>query len=130
MKKLYPVALFVMLVFITQSAVAQKDWQRLGSRKVNFGLDRDVIKVGLQDGTFTKLRFVVSGGALNMHKIVVQYGNGTKDELEVRHNFKKGSLTRVVDLRGGKRIIRDITFWYDTKNASRKRATLTVFGRR
>ncbi len=120
----------LLVAFVSTETYAQKEWERLGVRKVNYGLDRDVIKVGLKDGRFTKLRFVVRGGGLNMHRVVVQYGNGSKDELEVRHNFKKGSLTRVVDLKGNKRVIRDITFWYDTKNISSRRATLTVFGRR
>lgn len=104
-------------------------WERLGSRKVNFGLDRDVIRVTAKEGTFTKLKFKVTGGNLNMHRIVVVYGNGARDEIEVRHKFRRGSATRIVDLRGNKRVIRKITFWYDTKNLSRRRATLHVFGR-
>lgn len=104
-------------------------WERLGSKKVNYRLDRDVIKVTAVEGGFTKLKIVVTGGNINMHRLVVQYGNGTKDKIPLRHTFTRGSDSRVIDLRGGKRIIRDITFWYDTKNISRKRARIHVYGR-
>lgn len=106
-----------------------RDWDHLGSRKVNFRLDRDVIKVGAIEGGYTKLKIQVTGGNLNMHKLIVQYGNGKKDVIELRHNFSKGSGTRIIDLRGRGRIIRDITFWYDTKTLSGRRAKVHVFGR-
>ena len=105
-------------------------WVKLGSKKVNYGLDRDVIRVGAKEGGFTKLKVKVTGGALNMHRMIVEYGNGSKDEINLRHNFSKRTASRVVDLNGGKRIIKDITFWYDTKNLARKKARVTVFGRR
>ena len=114
---------------LSNEILAQKDWERLGSRKVDFGIEKDVIPVGIKDGTYKSLKFVVTGGSVNMRKVVVTYGNGTKDEIEVRHNFKRGSLSREIDLKGGKRVIRNITFWYDSDNRSRRRATLSVFGR-
>ena len=106
-----------------------QEWERLGSRVVNYGLDRDVIAVGANEGGFTKLKVDVRGGAINMHRLVVEYGNGERDEIELRHNFSKGSGSRIIDLNGGKRIIKTITFVYDTKNLARKRAIVTVFGK-
>lgn len=105
-------------------------WVKLGSRKVNYTLDHDIIHAGIKEGGFTKLRIVVTGGSLNMHKMVVVYGNGTRDEIPLRHTFTKRSASRVIDLRGGKRIIRDISFWYDTKGVVGRRATVTVFARK
>ena len=113
----------------TTSTLTQPGWEHLGSRKVNYGLDRDVIHVGAYEGVFRKLKIEVRGGSLNMHKMVVEYGNGAKDEIELRHNFVRRSASRVVDLNAGRRIIRDITFWYDTKNLSRKKAVVHVYGR-
>ncbi len=113
----------------TSSTIAN-DWVRLGSKKVDFKLDRDIMQVGIADGRFAKLKLVVSGGSLNMHKMVVLYGNGSKEEIEVRHNFNGLSTTRVIDLNGNKRIIKKIMFIYDTKNASKRKAKVHVFGRR
>ncbi|WGK64235.1 hypothetical protein [Croceiramulus getboli] len=105
------------------------DWQRLGSRKVNYLLDRDVIKVTRNEGTFTKLKIKVTGGSLNMHRIIVHYGNGTRDVLLVKENFRRGGRTRVLDLRGNQRVIRDVIFYYDTKDRSRRRATVHLYAR-
>lgn len=105
-------------------------WTRLGTKKVNYNLDRDVIHVGVQNGRFTKLKLEVTGGSLNLHKMIIEYGNGDKETIQVRQNFARGTGSRIIDLKGNKRVIRDITFFYDTKNRSRKRATLHVFGRR
>lgn len=104
------------------------NWELLGKKKVAYGLDRDVIPVGGRQG-FTKLKVVVTGGGVNMHQMIVVYGNGTKDQIGLKHNFRRGSDSRVIDLQGGKRKIKEIVFWYDTKNISRRRGTVTVFGR-
>ncbi|MEM6720061.1 MAG: hypothetical protein AAF611_12125 [Bacteroidota bacterium] len=105
------------------------NWEKLGSKKVNYRLDKDVIRVGKHEGTFRKLKLVVSKGSLNMHRMIVHYGNGSTEEIKLRHNFSRRSDSRVIDLNGRNRIIQKITFVYDSKNNSRRRATLHVFGR-
>ncbi len=122
--------LFIGLSSFTTSSDATFDkWERLGSKKVNYSLDKDIIKVGAHEGTFKKLKLVVSNGSLNMHRMVVHYGNGSKEEIKLRHNFNRRSDSRVIDLKGNNRIIKKITFIYDTKNRSRRKATLQVFGK-
>lgn len=108
----------------------QGPWVHLGSRKVNYGLDRDVINVTYKDGTFESIKIMVNNGAVNMHKCTVYFGNGGKQEIELRHNFAKGSDSRIVDLKGNKRFIDKIEFWYDTKNLAREKAEIEVWGRR
>ncbi|WP_108804137.1 DUF2541 family protein [Aquimarina sp. Aq107] len=122
---------FLMVLFLVASSfsTAKIKWEHLGSRTVNYKIDRDVIKVTAKDGAFKKLKVKVTNGSINMHRIVVQYGNGEKQVIQVKKNFKKGSATRVIDLKGNKRIIRDITFFYDTKNFSKNRAKVHVFGK-
>ena len=120
--------LFTAFLFLSFSATSQS-WERLGTRKVNYLVERDVIHVGAKEGGFTKLKVVVNGGAINMRRMIVEYMNGTKEEIELRHNFRRGSTSRIIDIQGGKRLIKEITFIYDTKNLSRSRARLTVFGR-
>lgn len=129
------VSVFVMMaIFIgasqfTATAQQRGDWVKLGMKKVDYKLDRDVIPVGIKEGSFNKLRVRVTGAPLNMHKMVVKYGNGSSEELALRHNFAKGSATRVIDLKGGNRIITQIVFWYDSKNAANRRATVHVWGK-
>jgi len=122
---------FLIIIFFIGSSFTTNiiKWEHLGTRTVNYKLDRDVIKVTAKDGAFKKLKLKVTNGSLNMHRIVVQYGNGQKQVIQVKKNFAKGGATRLIDLKGNKRIIRDITFFYDTKNLSRKRAKVHVFGK-
>ncbi|NER16600.1 DUF2541 family protein [Spongiivirga citrea] len=133
-KKISNVLLVVILFvglssFDSHSTFADKDWKRLGSKKVNFKIDKDVIYVGAKDGRFNKLKLVVSGGNINMHKMMVRYANGNTEEIQLRHKFSKLSSSRVIDLNGKNRFIKQIYFIYDTKNASKRRAKIHVFGK-
>ena len=68
-------------------------------------------------------------GNLSMHKMKVNYRNGNSQLLNVRHNFNQGRDTKVIDLKGGKRIIQSIDMWYDTKNKAGRKATIHLYGR-
>jgi hypothetical protein len=104
-------------------------WEKLGDRKINFALDRDEIPVGSYEGFFDALQIKVRLGAINMSKMVVYFGNGETKEIELRNNFTAGSSSRVIDLPGNNRIITKVVFWYDTRNRSRLRARIEVWGR-
>jgi hypothetical protein len=50
-------------------------------------------------------------------------------KIDVRENIPKGGESRVIDLRGlGKRSLRKIEFWYETKGFLNGKADVTVFG--
>lgn len=116
-------------VFTLNFTPDRAGWERLGARKVNYGLDRDEIFVTAKDGIFSALKIKVKRGGINMHKLVVHYGNGQTDEIELRQNFAPGSESRVLDLVGNKRIIQKVVFWYDTKNIARRRGVVELWGR-
>jgi len=120
---------FGILSLLVMSFALPQNWERLGSRKVNFRVDRDTMVVGAHEGAFTKLKVEVRGGAINMRQMVVNYRNGQSQNIALKHNFARGGGSRIIDLPGNKRIIKSIVFVYDTKNRSRSRATVTVFGR-
>ncbi len=86
-------------------------WEKLESRSVDYKLDRDVIHVGAKEGRFSKLKLAVTGGALNMHKMKVNYQNGQSEDINLRYEFDKKSSTRVIDLNGNKRIIKRGKSW-------------------
>ena len=129
LKNITKIALGLTLLMILTSMAPADRWNRLGSRTVNYGLDRDVIQVGARKGTYTKLKVAVTGGAINMHKVIVHYKNGSKQDIPLRHNFNRRSTTRLIDLAGNKRYIDKIVFYYDTKNLARSRAKVHVYGR-
>lgn len=117
-----------LLMSLSFAVAAAGVWSHLGSRTVNWGLDHDKIMVR-QPGTFTKLKVQVTGN-LNMHRMVVRYDNGGSQEISLKHHFVRGADSRIIDLRDNKRNIKSIDFWYDTKNRSRRRAKVHVYGRR
>jgi hypothetical protein len=129
---LRPFLLLALVALLPAGLDAQPGrWERLGLRKVNFGLDRDEIFVTASEGTFTSLKFIVRGAPINMRRCVVHFRNGDTQELELRNNIPAGGESRVLDLAGNRRVITKVVFWYDTKDAAlpRGRATLELWGR-
>ena len=105
-------------------------WEKLGKVTATHSADHDKIKVEGRNDDVRKLKFRVSDSPLNMHRIIVTYDNGGAERLEVRQNIPKGGETRDIDLQGGKRSIRTIEFWYDTKGLLNGKADVTAYGRR
>ena len=131
-------ALFTLLIigvmglfssFAVHSNLNLKNWKYLGNQRVNFGLDKDVIRVPAGSGVFAKLKLNVSHGSLHMHRMVVVYGNGSRQEMKIKHHFNRGSSSRIIDLKGNKRVINKVIFWYDSKNRSRRKAVIHLYGR-
>ena len=106
-----------------------RPWELLGSKKVNYGLDRDEIDVTAGEGFFTGLQLRVKHSPINMHRLAVHFGNGEVQEFELRDNFRAGSESRVLDLKGNRRVIRKIVIWYDTKNLAVGKGVVEIWGR-
>jgi hypothetical protein len=104
-------------------------WEKLGERNVNFRVDRDEIFVTASEGRFTALKIKVRKGAINLHKMVVHFGDGSEQEVETRDNLAAGAESRVIDLAGNRRIITKVVFVYDTKNFADRRAEVELWGR-
>ncbi|MDX6191254.1 MULTISPECIES: hypothetical protein [Flavobacterium] len=102
-------------------------WRVIGSRSVTHNADHDKLDVTHRD-SFRKLKLKVTDSPLNMQKMVVDYESGAPENIELRQNIAKGGESRVIDLRGGKRKIKAIHFWYDTKGFLNGKAEVTVFG--
>jgi len=118
------------LVLLSLSLSAQGGrWFFLGERVVNDKLDNDVITVTAKRGDFSAIQIRVKGAAVDFHKVVIVYGNGRRQEVEVRNTIGAGKVSRVIDLNGDERIIRHIEFWYDAKTIKGRKALVRVFGR-
>jgi hypothetical protein len=105
-----------------------RDWELLGSRRVEFRAERDVIKVTGHEGVFTAIKLEVDGGNLDMYNIRVVFGNGEVFSPDTRIEFREGSWSRTIDLPGNKRVIRRIEFLYRSE-LKRGRATIRAYGR-
>ncbi len=103
------------------------DWELLGTRRVSFAAEKDVIGAKHQ-GRFRAIKLEVEGGNLDMYNIRVVFGDGESFSPETRVEFREGSWSRTIDLPGGARVIRRIEFWYRSE-LRRGRATVRVYGR-
>ncbi len=106
-------------------------WRLIGQTQAGHLADHDTIIVKGPYDNFRKIKFKVTDAPLNLHRLVVTYDNGAPDKIEVRENIRQGGESRAIDLRGaGKRSLRKIEFWYDTKGLLRGKADVTVFGQK
>ncbi len=121
-------ALFLVLAVSIPATAAQ--WEKLGQRSVKRGVDKDVMHVTIANGGFRQLKIAVKKSPVNIKKIIVEYANGKRDELKLRSVISAGSESRLMDLRGGKRVIRKVTFYYETIERRRGKAIVTAWGRR
>ncbi len=104
-------------------------WRVIGTVQANFRADHDTIIVAGPNDDFRKLKFKVTDAPLKLRRVVVIYDNGQPDKLEVRRDIRKGGESRAIDLKGaGKRSLRKIEFWYETKGILQGKADVTVFG--
>jgi hypothetical protein len=106
-------------------------WRLIGATEAGFKADHDGILVRGPFDDFRRIKFKVTGAPLNLQRMVVTYENGQPDRIDVRHSIPEGGESRQIDLPGsGKRRIRRIDFWYDTKGILKGKAHVTVFGRK
>jgi hypothetical protein len=103
-------------------------WELLGSQKVGFIKDRDVVRVGRQDGRFRAIKLRVRDNDVEFLDVKVIYANGEPDDLPVRQHIRKGGETRAIDLKGSTRFIREIQLVYKSRPSFKGFATVEVYG--
>jgi hypothetical protein len=104
-------------------------WRVIGTTEAGFKADHDGIVVRGPFDDFRRIKFKVTGAPLNLQRLVVTYESGVPAPIDVRHSIPEGGESRQIDLPGsGKRRIRRIDFWYDTKGFLKGKAHVTVFG--
>jgi hypothetical protein len=115
-KNLWLLGLIAALAFGASLYAQDRDdegrWAFLGSRHVDGHHDHDVVHVGQHDGKFRAVQLRVTGGAVDFHRVVVHFGNGTSEEIAFRERIPDGGRTRPIDLPGDRRIIRSVELWY------------------
>lgn len=82
-------------------------WDKLGERWVQGRVDRDVIPV-MRRERYSRIKLVVEHSALELHDVVIVFGNGEVYSPGTRLVFGQNGTSRVIDLPGGKRHIQRI----------------------
>lgn len=112
-------------------ALAGKEhgWERLGERKVNDRVDHDEILVTSAKGDFKSLKILVRDHAVQFRDMKVHFGNGGTQDVQLRAVIAEGGESRVIDINGSDRVIRKVSFVYDSQSLGGKPATVVLFGR-
>jgi hypothetical protein len=125
----------MMVIFFGLAGQAQQvskpkgSWRLLGTVQANRQADHDIIIIAGPHDYFKKLKFKVTDAPLQMQRMLVRYDDGGRAEnIEIRYNIPKGGESRVIDLKGGKRKLKSVEFWYDTKGFLSGKADVILFG--
>ena len=105
------------------------NWDKLGEKRVNFRLERDVIKAGLE-GLFSTVKLKVTGNrAVEFHRVVIKFRNGGQMTANLGVTVAPGSYSPAIQLKGNqRRIIKEIIFYYE-RNAGAGGAKVQAWGR-
>jgi hypothetical protein len=127
------VALFMIVqsntTFAQKASKALDGWTLLGTREVDYLIDRDVISLKESKTNITGLKFIVKNGTLNMHKATVHFTNGDTQDIEFEDEVNAGNDGRMMELKGNSRKIEKVTFWYDSVNDSKEKSIVQVWGK-
>ncbi len=138
LRQLFSAVAVIMVAFLTMSATVvtpeadiRPNWEKLGACLVKYDAEKDVIGVSAYEGRFNAVRIKVEKSDINLYRVAIHYGNGDVQNAKVGKIIREGQTTRAIDLKGkGKRIIKKVEFWYETKGYERRKARVELWGRR
>lgn len=117
-------------LLVSMTMVSGQAWTVLGSSKVNGNRDYDEIGVTASRGDFKAIKLFVENEGIEFNRVVVHYGNGTSDRMDIRKFIPAGGETRVLDLAGGDRVVRKVSFYYEGNPMTYKKGKVVLYGRR
>jgi hypothetical protein len=129
MKKLFiPLFVLALMIYITPSAHAE-NWVYLGQTHVDGQHDHDNIEIGKAAGRYRFLQVRVQNAPIEFSRIVVHYGNGAPEVLQVRDVIRRGGKSRAIALQGD-RFVQSFELWYGKARPNSARPQLTLWGQR
>ena len=129
-KKQVPWVIAVLVVLALASPLAYaKHWILLGTAHGDNMEDHKTIHVGSEAGQFHQIQLRVSGGAVNLQRVVVHFENGRQEELAVADRIRSGGKTRDIDLPGERRAIEAVELWF-SKEYAETRPEVSAYGAR
>ncbi len=107
---------------------AQGEWKKLGDENVNFNVDHDTINVK-DSSRIRELRVSVKNAPVKFLRMVINYTDGTKQDLEWLEDVALGRDSRTIMIEGDGHVIDSVEFWYETASLGGKKAHVTLYGR-
>ncbi len=114
-----------------QPAVVVSDktgWHKIGETRVSFEKDRDEVMV-IGANRFASLKFKVTEAPIDLVSLTLHFDNGETQDMPMVMHIKSPGESKVIDIKGGERDLRKISFVYKTlPNAKDVRAHIEIWG--
>ena len=130
MFKRLAVASFVVFLLAAGATVTSAQWRNLGTKEVTDRAEEDTFHISSARGQFSRLRFRVGRNPVRIQRMEINYASGEKDEIELRNLIGANRYSRIIDVEGRNRFIRNVKFWWEAASLGRRSTTVTLFGRR
>lgn len=122
----------IMLAFSFSHVLTTNDsfdnWRELGRVKAGHNGDHDRIEITGKHDTFRRIKIKVEGSPLKLKKMVVLYDDGAPENIEIKDEIPKDGESRAIDLKGGKRKLKSVEFWFETKGFLNGKAEVILYG--
>lgn len=128
--KAFLTALVVLLLGAANAYAARGDWTMLGERTVNDKAEYDTIVVGARKGRFAKLKLAVDDAPVEIKRVTVHFGDGSRQVIERNMFVGEDRRSPTMDLKGKRRIIEKVVFYYEARSRGWERAKIDLYGRR
>ena len=76
MVRVWLMAAALAIATVLPARAAAPEWDLLGTRRVSFAAERDVIEIGAREGRFSAIKLDVEGGNLEMYDVRITFGDG------------------------------------------------------
>jgi hypothetical protein len=127
MKKIsVSLAALALVLYVAPAAYAAR-WVYLGQSHVDGQHDHDNIEVGKAAGRYRFLQIRVANGPIEFDHIVVHYGNGEPETLQVRSVIRAGGHSRAIALQGD-RMVQSLELWYGKANPGSGKPEVNLWG--
>ena len=125
------IILGVIIMFFTSSFTnshfTELRWTVIGHNTVDFRNDKGQLYHKLPDAQFTQIRLGFQGGDISMHHCTIHFADGEIQTVPLRKKFDAGSMSKVIDLRGGKRSITKVEYFYTPSHLAKKKTTIELW---
>jgi len=125
-KILIPICALALMFYMAPAAHAAS-WVFLGQAHVDGQHDHDNIEVGKAAGRYRFLQIRVQNAPIEFNRIVVHYGDGEPEVLQVRDVIRRGGHSRAIALQGD-RFVKSFELWYGKAKPNSGKPELSLFG--